>query len=55
MVEMKNVCRNFVGRCEGKRLLGRTRRRWENNIRTDFRKIGWKDVDWIHLALDRDK
>jgi hypothetical protein len=30
--------------------LGRTGRRWEDNIRTDLREIGWEDVDWIHLA-----
>jgi hypothetical protein len=31
------------------------RRRWEDNIRTDFREVGWEGVDWIHLAEDRDQ
>jgi hypothetical protein len=35
----------LVGKAEGKRPLGRTRRRWEENIR----KIGWEGVDWMHL------
>jgi hypothetical protein len=38
---------------EGKRPLGRHRRRWEDNIIMDLRRIGWEDVDWIHLAQDR--
>jgi hypothetical protein len=45
----------LVGKPEGKRLLGRPRRRWEDNIRMDFREIGWECVGWIHLAQDRDK
>jgi hypothetical protein len=40
----------FVGKPEGKRQLGRNRRRWEDNIRIDLREIGWENVDWIHLA-----
>jgi hypothetical protein len=39
----------------GKRPLGRSRRRWVNNIRMDLLEIGWGDVDWIDLAQDRDK
>jgi hypothetical protein len=38
---------------EGKRPLGRLRSRWEGNIRTNFREIGWEGVDWLHLAQDR--
>jgi hypothetical protein len=45
----------LVGRPEGRRPLGRTRRRWEDNIKIDLREIGFGDVDWIHLAQDRDK
>jgi hypothetical protein len=41
----------LVGRPEGRRPLGRSRRRWEDNIR----EIGFGDVDWIHLAQDRDR
>jgi hypothetical protein len=37
------------------RPLGRHRRRWEDNIRMDLREIGWEDVNWIHLAQDRDQ
>jgi hypothetical protein len=40
---------------EGKRLLGRFRRRWVDNIRMDLRNIGWEGVDWMHLAQDRDQ
>jgi hypothetical protein len=40
---------------EGRRPLGRTRRRWEDNIKIDLRGIGFGDVDWIHLAQDRDR
>jgi hypothetical protein len=50
-----NVYRILVGKPEGKRLLGRPRRRWVNNIRMDFLEIGWGDVDWICLVQDRDK
>jgi hypothetical protein len=46
---------NVVGRPEGRRPLGRPRRRWEDNIKMDLRKIGFGDVDWIHWAKDRDR
>jgi hypothetical protein len=45
----------LVGKREGKRPLGRHRRRWECNIRMYLREIGWEGLDWIHLAQDRDK
>jgi hypothetical protein len=44
-----------VGQLEGKRPLGRPRRRWEDGIRMDLRDIGWEGVKWIHLTEDRDK
>jgi hypothetical protein len=44
-----------VGKPEGKRPLGRPRRRWENNIRMDLKEIGWGGMDWIDLAQDRDQ
>jgi hypothetical protein len=44
----------LVGKPEGKRPLGRPRCRWEN-IRMQLREIGWKDVDGIHLAQERDE
>jgi hypothetical protein len=43
-----------VGKPEGKRPLGRSRRRWVN-IKIDFREIGWGGMDWIDLAQDRDQ
>jgi hypothetical protein len=46
----------LVGRPEGRRPLGRPRRRWEeDNIEMDLRETGFGDVDWIHLAQDRDR
>jgi hypothetical protein len=50
-----NANRVFVGKPEGKRLLGRPLRRWEENIKKDLREIGWGDLDWINLAQDRDQ
>jgi hypothetical protein len=44
-----------VGKPEGKRPLGRQRRRWVDNIKIDFREIGWGGMDWIELAQDRDQ
>jgi hypothetical protein len=40
---------------EGKRPLGRPRRRWVDNIKMDLREIGWDGVDWMDTAQDRDK
>jgi hypothetical protein len=51
----RNAYRILVGKPEGKRPLGRPRRRWEDNIRMDHREIGWGDTDWIDLAQDRDQ
>jgi hypothetical protein len=45
----------LVGRPEWRRPPGRSRRRWEDNIKMDLRKIGFGDVDWIHWAQDRDR
>jgi hypothetical protein len=44
----------LVGRPEGRRPLGRPRRRWEENIKMDLQEVGW-DTDWIELAQDRDR
>jgi hypothetical protein len=44
----------LVGRPEGRRPLGRPRRRWEDNIKMYLKEIGFGDVNWIHLARDRD-
>jgi hypothetical protein len=43
-----------VEKPEGKRSLGRPRRRWYNNIKTDFKEIGWDGMEWIDLAQVRD-
>jgi len=45
----------FGGKPEGKRLLGRPRRRWEDNIKMDLKEVGWRGMDWIVLAQDRHK
>jgi len=44
-----------VGNPEGKRLLGRPRRRWEDNIKFELQEVGCGGMDWIHLAQDRDR
>jgi hypothetical protein len=49
------VYRVLVGKPEGKRPLGRPRRRWEDGIEMDVREIGWGGVEWIHLAQDGDR
>jgi hypothetical protein len=47
--------RALVGKPEGRRPLGRPRRRWEDNIKIDLREVGWGGADWIDLAQDRDR
>jgi hypothetical protein len=53
MREKRNVYRLLVVKPEGKRPLGRPRRRWMDNIKMDLLDIGWSVVDWIVLAQDR--
>jgi hypothetical protein len=48
--EKRGVCRVFMGKPEGKRLLGRSRHRWEDNIRMDLQEVGCGVVDWIGLG-----
>jgi hypothetical protein len=55
MGEVRGAYTILVGRPDGRRSLGRPRRRWEDNIRMDLREIGFEDADWIHLAQDRDR
>jgi hypothetical protein len=45
----------MVGKPEGKRPLGRPRRRWVDNNKIDVREIGWSGMDWVDLAQDRDQ
>jgi hypothetical protein len=52
--EKRNAYRLLVGKPEGRRPLGRPRCKWVDNIRMDLVEVGWGDVDWIGLALDRD-
>jgi hypothetical protein len=52
MGDRRGVYRVLVGRPEGKRPLGRPRRRWEDNIKMDLREIGIDGVNWIRLAQD---
>jgi hypothetical protein len=47
MGEKRNAYRLLMGKSEGKRPLGRPRRRWVDNIRMDLGEVGWGDVDWI--------
>jgi hypothetical protein len=53
--DKRNAYRLFVGKPEGKRQLGRTRRRWADNIKIYLLEIGLGGLDWIGLAQDRDK
>jgi hypothetical protein len=55
MGEKRNAYRLLVGKPEGKRPLGRPRRRWVDNIKMDLVEVGWDDVDWIGLAQGRGK
>jgi hypothetical protein len=55
MGEKRNEYRLLVGNPEGKRPLGRPRRRWVDYIRMDLGEVGWDDVDWVGLAQDRNR
>jgi hypothetical protein len=55
MGEKRKANRLLVGNPEGKRPLGRPRRRLVDNIRMDLGEVGWGDVDWIVLAQDRNR
>jgi len=46
----RNAYKILIGKSEGKRQLGRHKRRWEGNIRMDLREIGSEGMDWIHLV-----
>jgi hypothetical protein len=55
MRERRGIYRVLMGKPEGKRPLGRPRRRWDNNITMDFSEVWCKGMDWIELAQDRDR
>jgi transposase len=53
--ERWNVYRILVGKPEGKRPLGRPRRRWVDKIKMGLKEVGWDGRDWIDVAQDRDR
>jgi hypothetical protein len=55
MGERRGAYRALVGKPEGRRPLGRPRRRWEDNIKMDLLEVGWGSMEWINLAQDRDR
>jgi hypothetical protein len=55
MGEKRNAYRLLVGKPEGKRPLGRLRRRWVDNMWMDLGEVGWGDVDLIDLAQDKNR
>ena len=55
MGERRGVYRILVGKPEGKRPLGRPKRRWEDNIKMDLQEVGCGGVDWIELVQDKDR
>ena len=55
MEEGRGVHKVLVGKPEGKKSLGRQRRRWEDNIKTDLEEVGRGCGDWTGLAQDRDR
>jgi hypothetical protein len=55
MEEVRGAYNILVGRPEGRRPLGRPRRRWEDNIKMNLRETGFGDVNWIRWAQDRDR
>jgi hypothetical protein len=54
MVAKRNAYRILVGKPESKRPLGRPRRRWVDSVKLDLREIGWRGMDWIDLAQNKD-
>jgi len=55
MGERRGIYKDLVGKPEGKRPLGRHRRRWEDNIKMDLQEVGCGSMDWTELAQDRDR
>jgi hypothetical protein len=55
MEAKRNAYRLLVGKPEGKRPLGRPKRKWVDNIRMDIVELGWSDVVWVCLAEDKDR
>ena len=55
MGEWRGICRVLVGKPEGRRLLGRPRYRWVDNIGMDLQEVGCGGMDWIELTQDRNR
>jgi hypothetical protein len=55
MEEKRNSYRTLVGKPEDRRPMGRSRRRWVDNIKMDHREIGWDRMNWIDVAQGRDQ
>jgi hypothetical protein len=55
MGEKRNAYRILVGKAEGKKQLGRPRRRWVDDIKIDLQEIKWGGMHWIDLAQERDQ
>ena len=55
MGERRDVYRVLVGKSEGKKPLGRTRRRWDDNIKMDLQEVVCGGIDWIEVTQDRDR
>ena len=55
MGERRGVFRVLVGKLEGKRPLGRSKRRWKDNIKMDLQEVGCGGMDWIGMAQDMDR
>jgi hypothetical protein len=55
MEDKRNAYRILVGKPERKRTIGRPTHRWVDNIKIDFKEIGWDGMDWINLVQDRDQ
>jgi len=55
MGEKTDAYKILVGTPEGKRSVGNSRHTWKNNIKVDLKEVGWWGMDWINLAVDRDK
>jgi hypothetical protein len=55
MVERRSVYRALVGKPEGKKPFGSSRRRWEDDIKMDIQEVGYRFMDWIELVPDGDR
>jgi hypothetical protein len=55
MGEERDIYRVFMGKPEGKKLLGKTRRGWEDNIKMDLQEVGCGVMDWNGLTQDRER